>query len=278
MASLQFSPATDFSIAELARLFTAGFEGYLIPVAVGPELLARIIRRDGTDLSRSLVAVRESEPVGLAMVAPRYERIRLAGMGIVPGARRTGVGRALLTEFLTRAKAEAFEQAWLEVFEQNIAALSLYQSAGFTMVQRLYGYTREPMPPIAAGELREVSLGGYVAALKLEKAQLPWVQSPEQATTIALPNRAWTLDGDCIAVFAAPPAVGPIGLMGLYTRPEARQQGKARRLLHTIQARYPGRRWGIPQVTPESMAPFFEGLGFSRSELNQFEMRLMLDR
>lgn len=278
MASLQFSPATDFSIAELARLFTAGFEGYLVPVAVGPELLARIIRRDGTDLSRSLVARRDSEPVGLAMIAPRFERVRLAGMGIVPSARRTGVGRALLTEFLTRAKAEAFEEAWLEVFEQNLPALSLYRSAGFAAVQRLFGFTREPMPPAEAGELREVSLRSYVEALKLEKVQLPWVQSPEQATAIALPNRAWTLDGDCMAVFAAPAAVGPIGLTGLYTRPEARRQGRARRLLHTIQARYPGRSWGIPQVSPESMAPFFEALGFARSELNQFEMRLMLDR
>lgn len=64
------------------------------------------------------------------------------GMYTAPEARGRGVGRALLTEVISRARAMAgVEQVQLDVVTSNIGARTLYVSAGF----EVYGLERHAL-------------------------------------------------------------------------------------------------------------------------------------
>jgi len=57
-----------------------------------------------------------------------------------PNMRRQGLARRLLAEFESRACARGAQSLFLEVAEDNLAALALYQSCGFTRAGRRPGY------------------------------------------------------------------------------------------------------------------------------------------
>jgi RimJ/RimL family protein N-acetyltransferase len=55
----------------------------------------------------------------------------LLGMGLLPEYRGKGIGTRLLTEILKQAAARGLHRVELEVFEENSAAIALYNKAGF---------------------------------------------------------------------------------------------------------------------------------------------------
>ena len=61
-------------------------------------------------------------------------------VAVDPGARRRGVGRALLAAALDAAVARGVESGFLEVAEDNTAAAALYAGAGFRPIGRRRGY------------------------------------------------------------------------------------------------------------------------------------------
>jgi ribosomal-protein-alanine N-acetyltransferase len=68
------------------------------------------------------------------------QEMHILNLAVHPGHRRLGVGKFLLTEALARARAAGAELAWLEVRPSNTAALSLYDSFGFTQTGRRRKY------------------------------------------------------------------------------------------------------------------------------------------
>lgn len=74
-------------------------------------------------------------------VAGEAELLTLA---VAPEARRRGLGRKLVARFLYQARLRAAERAFLEVEAGNMAALRLYQSAGFVESGRRRGYYTGP--------------------------------------------------------------------------------------------------------------------------------------
>ena len=63
-------------------------------------------------------------------------------IGVTPGARRTGIGAALLRHGLAACAAGGAACLWLEVAEGNAPARRLYEAAGFAMRGRRKGYYR----------------------------------------------------------------------------------------------------------------------------------------
>jgi len=59
---------------------------------------------------------------------------------VAPGLRRAGVGRALLTMLLLRARRAGMLHAFLEVRPSNPAAMALYESMGFERIGLRRGY------------------------------------------------------------------------------------------------------------------------------------------
>jgi ribosomal-protein-alanine acetyltransferase len=100
------------------------------------------------------VAEREGRIIayGVLMLAPGEAQI--LNVSVVPDARREGLGRALVEQFIHDARRLGAEQCFLEVRVSNRAAIALYESAGFTRIARRTAY----YPPMGQSETREDAL------------------------------------------------------------------------------------------------------------------------
>ena len=66
-----------------------------------------MVRRFDLDLAASRVARAGGEPVGIALLGLRGDRGWIGGMGVVPGARREGLGRRLMAAVIEQARSRA---------------------------------------------------------------------------------------------------------------------------------------------------------------------------
>lgn len=71
-------------------------------------------------------------------------RAELDTLAVLPGARRQGIGAALLIAVLSWAAAEAARHIFLEVRESNSAARALYARFAFALQGRRRGYYADP--------------------------------------------------------------------------------------------------------------------------------------
>jgi ribosomal protein S18 acetylase RimI-like enzyme len=160
--------ADGFTIDELAALFNAGYEGYVVPFRVDADQLAGMIAAWNTDLSRSRVALRDGEPVGFAYLALRGDQAWIGGVGVVPAERRHGIGRRLMEAVLAEAPAG---DVTLEVIEQNDAARLLYEDLGFEPVRMLEVWSLDVDVP--AADVRDAPPS------PVGEADLPWQRADE---------------------------------------------------------------------------------------------------
>lgn len=172
---VELVPAAEFSDAELAAIFTAGYEGYFMPIAIDADAFRFLARSFDYDLDASRVARDANASVGLVMVARRGEDGWIGGVAVVPEQRRTGLGRRLMEAAAAEARARGVKRLWLEVLVQNAPAIGLYEQLGYGRVRELEvlaldGYDekrREGTPAAtrdATGRVRE---------------RLPWQRSDE---------------------------------------------------------------------------------------------------
>lgn len=80
---------------------------------------------------------------GFALGRAVADEAELLTIAVLPDARRTGLGKLLMTGFLAEAARRGATCAFLEVSEENLPALALYQSAGFALAGRRRGYYRD---------------------------------------------------------------------------------------------------------------------------------------
>lgn len=93
------------------------------------------------------------EPAGFALCLPAGAATDLAAIGVMPEARRSGIGRRLLAHCLARAKRAGAERLMLEVEADNAPALAFYRDAGFAETGRRSRYYRSPSTGIARDAL-----------------------------------------------------------------------------------------------------------------------------
>ncbi|MGX0901483.1 ribosomal-protein-alanine N-acetyltransferase [Roseovarius sp. MBR-79] len=77
---------------------------------------------------------------GFALGRVIADEAELLTLATDPGHRRQGHARACLCAFAAEARARGAETAFLEVAEDNAAALALYAGAGFAQTARREGY------------------------------------------------------------------------------------------------------------------------------------------
>ncbi len=77
---------------------------------------------------------------GFALVRVIADEAELLTLATDPDHRRQGHARACLVAFFAEARARGAATAFLEVAEDNAAALALYRGAGFTQTARREGY------------------------------------------------------------------------------------------------------------------------------------------
>ena len=89
------------------------------------------------DPARWWLARRDGEAVGvLLVVEPSPGEWEVAYMGVVPEARRDGVGREMLLRALCEARVAEAATVTLCVDDRNIPARALYEGVGFEAYDR----------------------------------------------------------------------------------------------------------------------------------------------
>jgi ribosomal-protein-alanine N-acetyltransferase len=89
---------------------------------------------------------------GVLMLGPG--EAQLLNLSVIPEARRNGLGRMLLAQFIDDARRLGAEQLFLEVRVGNVGAIALYEGASFVAVARRVRY----YPPDRRGGVREDAL------------------------------------------------------------------------------------------------------------------------
>ena len=169
--SLELRSARTLSVGERAELFTAAYEGYVVPMLIDQASLAWMQEKFDFDLEASRVAYRNGEPAGLANLAVRGRDAWIGGVGVVASARRAGVGEALMRAVHEEARSRGVERVWLEVIVENTGALALYEKLGYEVVQDVEVWTL----PAAEGEQ-----AGREVPVSEVKTQLPERHEPWQ--------------------------------------------------------------------------------------------------
>jgi ribosomal protein S18 acetylase RimI-like enzyme len=244
---VSFVPADTLPIDELAALFNAGYEGYVVPFRVDASQLENMIAAWHIDRSRSRVAPGE----GVALLGIRGERGWIGGLGIVPAARRRGLGRALMEAVL----AEAPPVVTLEVIEQNEPALRLYENLGFQRVRLLEVWSLDAEVPPAEAREAEPSPAG--------ETDVPWQRADE---SLRPGYERLEVDGGAAVIRGAG---GTISLLQL----RADTAEAARTLVAAARMRGSGLRFvNVPEGHLGTVA--IADLG-GKLELRQYEMRLV---
>lgn len=118
-------------IAALAAIHAAAFT---LPPPWPAAAIAAVLATPGAFVCAT--------PQGFAIGRALAGEAELLTLAVRPAARRQGIGRRLVTDFLRRAAAAGAEAAFLEVAADNLAAIALYRGFGFAETGRRRGYYR----------------------------------------------------------------------------------------------------------------------------------------
>ena len=119
------------------RVFTAAYEGYLVPFVVDENAVRFLTVSCDLDRDASRIALRDGQPVGLANLGLRGEDAWIGGVGVVPSERRRGTGRTLMRAVQDEARSRGVARVWLEVIVENTQAIALYEQLGYGHVRDL---------------------------------------------------------------------------------------------------------------------------------------------
>jgi hypothetical protein len=229
------------------------------------------------DLAASRVFLLDDAAVGAALIARRGWTSRLAGMAIMPEARKKGVGRVLMDRLIGEARTRGEREMVLEVIEQNAPAVALYERCGFEKIRRLTGHAGNPVVESSAGDAALEEIDARELARMVSEhglPDLPWQISAETIAHATPPARAYRLGPSALLI--SNPEAGSVGLRAIVTAREARGRGGSLALLRAVMARFPGREWRAPALFPEEMGATFTAAGLVRTPLSQWQMRLPL--
>jgi ribosomal protein S18 acetylase RimI-like enzyme len=82
----------------------------------------------------TIVAVQNGADAGIARWAldqTQFDTAWLLSMWVAPAARRAGIGSALISAIVERARAAGVSRLLLDVADDNVAAVALYEANGF---------------------------------------------------------------------------------------------------------------------------------------------------
>ena len=280
--NLEFPSMADYGLDRAAEVMARAFEDYFVRIPSTVPVLLNMARTDSVDLTLSCVVLRNGQAVGGALIARRGWTCRLAGMAIVPEARRTGAGRAAVLHLLAEAKARADRTMLLEVIEQNTAAVELYRACGFKEIRRLIGFAGPPPSDatqssnLIEADLREVA----AAVTRYGLPGLPWQLSGETVAQLAPPNVAYKLDAAWIALSdPVQPVVTIRALVAARDKSVGRDSvepsgSREAALLRAVMAKHPGKEeWRFSALWPEELASVIAPAGLPRGPLTQLQMQ-----
>lgn len=275
--SFEIVPAHDIPLSEQAGVFNDAFTGYLAGwTSMDAPAVARFLCAQGADLCYSrFVREKDGTLVAFGYINRTGNIPRVAGMGTVPAARRTGAAGYLISQLLDEAKARGDEAMVLEVFEQNLPAHTLYRRYGFREMTRLFGWRRGHEVQLASSQPDQIEECSILAASQtvsaIEYPNLPWQISRHAIAKLA-DTRAYRANNASIVI--GNPESPPVRVHGLFSNAKNVDWESLRIALRSVLRLFPKREFFAPPIFPEEFGvEIFEPLSFSREPLNQFLMR-----
>ena len=267
-------PAHELPMAEQAAIFNQAFAGYLAgSIELDAAGLARFLCAQGADVCYSRFIREQGTAVGFGYINRTGNISRLAAMGTIPTARRTGAAAHLLSQLLTEANERGDEAMVLEVFEQNVPAVALYRRHQFRELMRLFAWRRaaDDGAPKHSIDLEHISL---TAASQLrsvsEFPHIPWQISRHAIAKVPV-GCAYKIDNACIVIGDSD--VDPIRVHGFFWNDES-DWNAPRQALSAVLRKFPKHAFFAPAIFPERFGDeIFRPLVFVREQLNQFLMR-----
>jgi ribosomal-protein-alanine N-acetyltransferase len=159
---IAIGPAGAADATLLARLHEAAFpddpwsERAVGEILTMPTAFARICRNG-------------EAPLGFVLALCALPDCEIVTLGVIPTARRRGVGRRLLADLAGCARALGAAAIVLEAAEDNAAALALYRACGFGEIGRRTGYYARPGGQARAAIVLRLNLAGDGAAFQLRE-------------------------------------------------------------------------------------------------------------
>lgn len=279
MDSISARAIAECTSAEAATALVRSFESYFVPVNVTAQTFERRFRAEHLDPFSSRIYYAGDSASAVLLVTRRGWSSRIAAVGVVPEMRGRGLGRRIMNEALADARTRGDRSVCLEVIEENVAALSLYEALGFRARRRLVGYDCASAPPATEGadavaEIDPLEFARFAA--REAESDLPWMLTAETYAAATFPARAYRLEGRACALIANSTSE-TLTLAGLVVGREERRSGWGSRLLRGLAAVYPGRAWTIPAIVPEHLCEdFFAHNRWERQTVTQLEMRVEL--
>ena len=182
MRTVALEPASTRSHVELAALFTAGYEGYFMPISIDEAAFASMARSWDYDLGASLVANDGDEDIGLCLLAVRGSDAWIGGVGVIAGRRGEGIGEQLMRASEDRARERNVERIWLEVLVQNEPAVKLYEKLGYSHVRDLEVWSLDGGLVLQEHKAPSVPVAGAVGR---SCDRLPWQRADASVATLA---------------------------------------------------------------------------------------------
>ena len=274
-AELKPVPAIDLPAVDLCDALNSCFEDYVVPFHLSTAQADRRFRRESLDAEASSVWTDDVGPVAVTLIARRGWDSRLAAMAVAKRLRGQGVGRHVMKVVVDEARNRGDRRLVLEVVEQNLPAIKLYEGVGFRKTRRIVGWERPP-DMAGAGKGAVVEEADPSVAVRafydLGPRDMPWNLQPVTLAQLAVPTKAFTVDGQAFTLVTDTPSDRAV-LWQIAVVPESRGQGLARRLVEGVAALYPGKTLFTSIDVPEDLTRgFFERTGFREMSLRQFEM------
>lgn len=130
--------ATEPDFAELARLHKTCF---------AENWDERALKDLASSGARALLAEQDGRIAGFILFRTASDESEILTLAVPPEARRSGLGRALVTQAAQQAARAGAARLVLEVGANNAAARALYAGLGFTPAGQRKGYYRAPGSP-----------------------------------------------------------------------------------------------------------------------------------
>jgi ribosomal protein S18 acetylase RimI-like enzyme len=228
------------SFREALQLWNEGFTGYPFDMTLSLDAYLARVQAGGLSPELSLAAFAGGRPAGFVLSGLRaVGGTRAAwngGTGVAPEFRRRGVGKALIEAALAVYRERGARTATLEALVSNRPAISLYQSLGYEVTDRLFLLECRRRP---ASDTFDGRGGAYavarvapqgVARLDFYDAAAPW-QSQWQSVQLGGGEGLVVYDGADVVAYAlykkAVDAEGSLAGITLYQCVHAPGRGDA---------------------------------------------------
>jgi ribosomal protein S18 acetylase RimI-like enzyme len=185
--SVKLIPASDFSIDQLTEIYNQTRVDYMVPMPMNAARLQEYINAYNVDLDHSLVAMRDNEMLGVAMLGIRKGRAWITRLGILPNTRRHGAGQALVSGLLEQAARLQIDFSMLEVIKNNTPAHQLFLKLGFYEVGELLVLRRSPTvppPDPVVADAQRMERADALVLVARDRGTQPWTNQSETLSNV----------------------------------------------------------------------------------------------